>query len=251
MNQSLAILAGLGLLAASFQASALMQAAGNPPGPAVGTMELPDMEVRDRKRELALRLIKSGLDAPRSTKHEHRDRMYCWFDKATGSRLTYLYCASNRALNAESRLWQGLFTDGSVAAGTLRDRRHIYRSRFPVNRGEVNEALARLGPSDVNEEIVNQAMHGAPLPENLPDTAEFDGFVAALAQVRRIRAETGAALAGKSPDERRAIVERGDRSMAAAIREAGLSVRRYNQISDLVERFESLRDRVRTRQSSR
>lgn len=43
------------------------------------------------------------------------------------------------------------------------------------------------------------------------------------------------------------MIARGDQLMANAIRDAGLSVSRYNEILDLVERLDSLRERVRKR----
>lgn len=236
---------GLSLLVVSFQVSAFMQPADESSGNAVGVLELPDMEVRDERQEFMLRLIKSGLDANRSSKFEDRDQPYCWFDKPTGSHLTYLYCSLNKYLDQASRSAQAVVGYGSEDNPTFNSK--IFRSARPVNRVELRERLARLGSGEVNDEILDQALQGAPLPEaELPDDAELERFSAALVQVRDIRADVAGELEDSPPGEREAVVARGDEAMARAIEEAGLSVNRYNEISGLVERFDSLRKQVRS-----
>lgn len=197
------------------------------------TVELPDLEVMGEKQELALRFIKTGLESDRSNLHEDRNKPYCWFDKATGSHMTYLYCGLNRALNAESRYWESMFTNATAAAGSLRDRRHVYRSQFPVNRARLEKLVDRLGPSALNEEILARGLRGEAPPDDVPSTEEVDRFARALAQVRAIR---------DGGDRRNA-----ESRMVAAIQDAGLTIDRYNQISDLVERYESLREMVKER----
>lgn len=207
---------------------------GDPPGPAKETVELPDLKVWNEKQELALRFIKAGLEADRSMRYEDRNKPYCWFDKATGSHQTYLYCGLNRSLNASSRYWQSYLnprTSGMPAPGTLRNRRNVVRSAIPVKRGAVEEMVARLGPSEFNQEIVARGLRGEPLPDNVPTEAEVDRFARALARIKELRDEYDDAQA----------------ELIDAIRDAGLTVERYNQISDLVERYDSLREMVRQR----
>lgn len=250
MPNSIRVFAGLILAALPFHVFPFMQVPDNPPGPAEGTIELPDMEVRDKKQELALRFIKAGLEADRSTKYEDRNKPYCWFDKATGSHMTYLYCSLNKDLDHASRWAQGLLGYGPGDSPAFRTK--VYRSVFPVNRGEVDRMLDRLGPSKVNNELVTQALQGAPLPEaDLPDDSELERFAAALARVREIRSDLERALQEADKDRRRETVARGDRLMAEAIRDAGLTVVRYNEISDLVERLDTLREQVRERLARR
>lgn len=221
------------IVAASLLAPLSALAQIGPSGPAEETVELPDLEVIGTKQELALRFIKAGLEADRSVRHEDRNKPYCWFDKATGSHMTYLYCGLNRSLNAESRYWKAQFTPpfGYMPSGVLRDRRHIYRSRSPVSPGEIESMMVRLGPSALNDEIVSRALRGEAPPDKIPSEQEVNRFARALAEIRRLRDDS-------ESDENR---------MIAAIRNVGLSVERYNEISDLVERYENLRDMVKER----
>lgn len=202
-----------------------------PSGPTEETIELPDLQVMGKKQELALRFVKAGLEADRSLRHENGDKPYCWFDKPTGSHLNYLYCGLNRSLNASGRHWRDMWVTGVDAAGTLRDRRQIMRSNFPVNRAQMNEIVDRLGPSALNEEILSRGLRGEEPPDNVPSEQEMERFARALAEIRQLRANS----------------ESDENEMVAAIRDVDLTVERYNQISDLVERYESLREMVKER----
>lgn len=243
------VTATMAFLMISASAVALMQSRDDPPGPEAGSVELPDLEVLGEKQELALRLIKSGLESSRSEKYEHRNRPFCWFDKATGSHMTYLYCAKNKYLGQSARWAQGIFGYGPGDSPTFQD--NIYRSRLHISPGQVRRMLDKLGPSDLNDEIVNQALRGAPMPDRVPSVDELDRFVEALAEVRAIRSELSESLVDLSARERNRKIERADRRMTMVIKDAGLTVERYNEISDLVERFESLRKRVREQLASR
>lgn len=214
----------------------------DPKGPPQETIELPDIEVLGTKQELALRVIKSGLEGTRSNRHEDRNKPYCWFDSPAGTHMNYLYCGLNRSLHAESRYWQSIFTTGTPAAGTLGERRHVYRSNLPINRGEVESILARLGPAALNDEIVTRAMAGESMPKNVPTETEVEHFAMALKKVRNIRAQSAAASASNQESDAIEVVL--EQQMAKAIEEAGLTVERYNAISDMVERYSSLRTMV-------
>lgn len=223
------------IFAASLVAPLSALAQIGPSGPAEETVELPDLEVIGTKQELALRFVKAGLDADRSLRHEDSDKPYCWFDKPTGSHLNYLYCGVNRSLNASGRHWRDMWVTGVAAAGTLRDRRQIMRSNFPVNRARMSEIMDRLGPSALNEEILERGLRGEEPPDDVPSQREVDRFARALAEVQQIRE-------GHDGDPAEA-----ESRMAAAIRDANLTVERYNRISDLVERYESLQEMVKER----
>lgn len=206
-----------------------------PSGPAEETVELPDLQVIGKKQELALRFVKAGLEADRSLRQEDSDKPYCWFDKPTGSHLNYLYCGLNRSLNASGRHWRDMWVTGVAAAGTLQDRRQIMRSNFPVNRAQMQKIMDRLGPSALNEEILDRGLRGEDPPSDVPSEREVDHFARALAEVQKIRASHGGD--GAEAESR----------MVAAIRDADLTVERYNRISDLVERYESLQEMVKER----
>lgn len=222
-----------------FAASLLAPLSGlaqiGPSGPAEETIELPDLQVMGTKQELALRFVKAGLEADRSLRHEDSDKPYCWFDQDTGSHMTYLFCGLNRSLNASGRHWRDMWVTGVAAAGTLRDRRQVMRSNFPVNRAQLKKIMDRLGPSALNEEILERGLRGEEPPDDVPSEREVDRFALALAEVRKIRE-------GHDGDPVKA-----ESRMAAAIRDADLTVERYNRISDLVERYESLQEMVKER----
>lgn len=223
------------IIAASLLAPLAAFAQIGPSGPAEETVELPDLEVMGTKQELALRFVKAGLEADRSTRHEDRNKPYCWFDKPTGSHLNYLYCGLNRSLNASGRHWRDIFVTNVAAAGTSRDRRQIMRSNFPVNRAQMNQLMDRLGPSALNEEILDRGLRGEEPPDNVPSEGEIERFARALSLIREIRE-------GNDRDPAKA-----ESRMVSAIREVDLTVERYNEISDLVEHYESLRDMVKER----
>lgn len=227
--------AGPLIIAASLLAPLAAFAQSGPSGPAEETVELPDLEVMGTKQELALRFVKAGLEADRSTRHEDRNEPYCWFDKPTGTHQTYLYCGLNRSLNASERYWQSIFRTGVTAAGTLSDRRQIMRSKFPVNRAQMNQLMDRLGPSALNQEILDRGLRGEEPPDNVPSEGEIERFARALSEVREIRE-------GNDGDP-----DNAESRMISAIRDVDLTVERYNEISDLVERYESLRDLVKER----
>lgn len=219
------------IAAAGLLAPLSLLAQNGPSEPAQETVELPDLEVLGTKQELALRFVKAGLEADRSMRHKDRNKPYCWFDKPTGSHLTYLYCGLNRSLNASGRHWRNMWVTNVTAAGTSRDRRQIMRSNFPVNRGQMNQLMDRLGPSALNEEILDRGLRGEALPDNVPSEQEVNRFARALAEIRHLRD----------------VNDSDENKMVAAIRDANLTVARYNEISDLVERYESLRDMVKER----
>lgn len=223
------------IVAASLLVPVSAPAQVGPSGPAEETVELPDLQVIGKKQELALRFVKAGLEADRSLRHEDSDKPYCWFDQATGSHMTYLYCGLNRSLNDSGRHWRDMFVTGVAASGTLRGRRQIMRSNFPVNRAQMQKIMDRLGPSALNEEILERGLRGEDPPDDVPSEREVDRFARALAEVRKIRE-------GHDGDAAEA-----ESRMVAAIRNAELTVERYNRISDLVERYESLQEMVKER----
>lgn len=211
-------------------------------------VELDEIRVTGMSQELGLRAIKVALDTPRSSRSEDLDKMVCWFDKGPGSFMTHLYCATNRVLRDSAD-----FTSGAMggtpkgASPAALDRIQHWR----VNRGELEARLERLGPPELNQEIVARALQGGPLPKNVPSKNELDRFIQALSRVREIGAEYDPRIAEARGEERHALIARSDRLMAEAIEESGLTVDRYNEISGLVSQYESLRTQIRDRIASR
>lgn len=198
-------------------------------------VELDKITVEGIQQGLVMRAIQVALNTPRSSKREDLDKMVCWFDQRTGSHQTYLYCSTNRALEKTSSYLQGAGSPVGI------DEIVMYR----VNRGELEKNLAALGPVEVNQEIVQRTMAGEKLPDNLPDQAELDSFVEAFAQVRAVSESYDPRINAASGEKRDALIRESDARMIAAIRDAGLTVERYNEISELVSRYANLKEYVR------
>lgn len=226
----------------------LLAGAGTASAEESETVELEDIQVTGMSQELGLRTIKMALDAQRSHRLEDRDDLVCWYDKAVGSHLTQLYCATNRTLENAGDF--GSSTVGGPATGASSAAQNKIWS-WRVNRAEFEAALERLGPAALNEEILGRALKGEELPENVPTQAELERFSQAMAQVREIAGNYDPRIAKASGEERVNLVAESDRMMADAIGGTGLTVDRYNEISDLVSRYDSLREIVRERLAAR
>lgn len=196
-------------------------------------VELPTIQVWGEQQELALRLVKSALERGRLTGYEARNKLYCWFDTGVGSHMIYLYCAKNKVLNDVNLAYA---TRGIDGAALVQRNSPYYRSHFPVNPLKFKRKLNPLGPSAVNDEIVMRARQGEALPDNVPTKAEIDRFATAMKKIKALRAESRA--------DTNITTAQLDRRLAAIIDANGLTVDRYNHISDLVERYNSLRKMV-------
>lgn len=230
---------------------------------ALGTIRLDPMEVRGRKEELALRMIKLAYERKPSKRAEDLDKVVCWVDNATGSHLNYLYCGTNRALhrmNAAGRgtLHELIRTYHDPRIGGPREpmtappgtNNMIFRSDQAVTRGQIKHVMQKLGPSEVNREILERVSAGEPMPDNLPDESEIASFLTAYRDVRQTRARYDERLSQAAAGERAALQAEADTRMMEEIREAGLGIDRYNEIAELSERYESLRRHLATRLSN-
>lgn len=208
------------------------------------TVDLGDFEVTGMSQEMGMRAIKLALDTPRSSRQEDLDKLVCWFDRVTGSHMTQLYCATNGVLE-EAGDFAAAALGGPKTAASSSALRQI-RS-WSVDRVEFEAALERLGPDELNEEILARAMQGEEPPDNVPTGEEIESFATAMAGVRSIAARYDPRIAGADGAKREELVAESDRMMADAIAESGLTVDRYNEISGLVSRYNSLREMVRER----
>jgi len=68
-----------------------------------------------------------------------------------------------------------------------------------------------------------------------------------MTNVRVIAREYDPLIVEAGGRERQELIAKSDRLMSRAIVDAGLSIDRYNEISDLVSRYNTLRDYVRER----
>lgn len=221
---------------------------------ALDTIELDKITVLGDKQELALRIVKIGLENERSNDQEDANKVVCWLDAPTGTYLSHLYCGTNAALDSlarASRASAGTFIGGAAnsAAASMgaNAKANYYVSQSPVSPGFLHEVMGKLGPADLNREIVAHVLDGGELPNNVPTAAELDRFAQAYRAVKTVRAEYDSRLANTPSDERKALVAETDDKMAAAISEAGLTVDRYNHISALTEEYSSLQQRLAQR----
>lgn len=227
---------------------------------ALDLVELGRMSVKGHRLEpmdeLSLRLVSWALEVNRSERQEDAWKPRCWFDKPVGSHIQYLYCATNGELNEITAQSKGIFAEfAGLGGGTGKGNEPIpqmtnvkvVRSRFPVNRGELNRILENFGSPDMNREAVVKVLEGERTPENLPLQHELDSFSKALSEIRTIRAAFAERIEQADEAERQRLVAGMDERMAAAIEAEGLTVRRYNQISDQVGEYVTLKAAVRER----
>lgn len=227
---------------------------------ALDLVELGRMSVQGQRLEpmdeLSLRLVSWALDVSRSERQEDAWKPRCWFDKPVGSHIQYLYCATNGELNEITGQSKGLFAQfAGMGGGTGKGNAPIpevtnakvVRSRFPINRGELDTILENFGSAEMNKEAVVKVLEGDRAPENLPLQHELDSFAKALAEIREIRANLVERVEGADETERERLVAEADERMAAAIESEGLTVRRYNRISDQVGEYVTLKAAVRER----
>lgn len=196
---------------------------------------------------MTLRLIKQGLDEPRRSGREYRDRLVCRHQQGTGTRRNYVVCATNEVWDAgnpdlaiplsddRARAVQGLAA--AAASASLRQRTTGDRLVLgPMSRARVENRIAALEARDYNEQIVSQVL-GANL--DVPEEV-LDGTLYRLAELHvaldEIRLDWQDEILAAEGAERDALVARMDEALEAAVRSAGYTVAEYNE---QVARFES------------
>lgn len=180
------------------------------------------------EQELTLRMVRQGLETPRSTRDADKDVMVCWFEEPVGTHHKHLACARNGDLWAlRPDAGRGLLARpfGDAGYGT------IWRTTRPVRRGEILRILDSMpGSSEFDQEFLALAMMGERPPRDIPDDEELDRFTAAYRAVTALDAEAA-----------------GDDALEAAITDQGLTLERYNRIIDLLDRYQSLMNQVAIR----
>lgn len=212
--KSQAILAGL-----------LVAAAGTAAG--AERVELDPMTITGAGRQLALRTIQVGLANHRSTRSADADKVVCWFGEKTGSRLKYLFCATNGALNEISRETRDWMLH-SAGARPGRGRENIFVSPFPVSEKQLTDSLRRLGSVSVSRELVRRARSGKPVPANVPMSDELDRFIAARRRMDDLDLEWPAA----NPADQEAA--------RSILRRSGITGRRFSELLALLGELPSL-----------
>lgn len=196
-------------------------------------LELEPLEVTGEgwsyDQEVTLRLIRQAYNRPKSFRQEDRDVWICWTQRATGSKFRYLGCARNGDLwalqpdNGINQMPTGIAGYGRIQVST-----------HPVNTWKLERALESLpGDTALDEEFTLKVLNGETPSRDIPDEAELDTFIEAYRSVGKL-ARRGATEA----------------QQVRAIEDAGLSLKRYNRIVDLLEEFGTLKNTVGERLKS-
>ena len=91
------------------------------------------------KRETRLRVVRQGLNEPRSSKDEDRDKMLCWLETPVGTHFRHVTCARNGDLDA-LRLGG---KDGQIGGSAGYGRNHFWRSIQADNEAIAIKSLSK------------------------------------------------------------------------------------------------------------
>jgi len=176
-------------------------------------------------QEVALRIVRQAYNARRSDRQEDIDKWVCWLTRPTGTHFKHLSCARNGDIWAlRPAKVAGNFGVPFGRAGYGK----IMQTTRPVNRWKLEQALAALpGSSDFDQEFIGMVMTGQQPSRDIPDDEELDQFARAWVQVGKLH------KAGK-PEHKQIV----------AIKEEGLTLKRYNRISELVETYQSVENQI-------
>lgn len=176
-------------------------------------------------QEVALRIVRQAYNAPRSDRHEDIDNWVCWLSAPTGTHFKHLNCARNGDLwSLRPRNFGGKMVAGIPIAGYGK----IFTSQHPANRMKLEKAMAALpGSSDFDREFLGMVMAGQQPERDIPDDEELDQFAHAWVKLAKLQ------KAGKSENKQ-----------IAAIKNEGLSLKRYNRIAELTETYQSVENQV-------
>jgi len=177
------------------------------------------------RQEVALRIVRQAYNAPRSDRQEDIDKWVCWLGRPTGSHFKHLSCARNGDIWAlRPAKVAGSFGVPFGKAGYGK----VMQTTRTVNRWKLEQALAALpGSSDFDREFLGMVMAGQQPPRDIPADEELDLFANAWVQVEALN------KAGTPENEQ-----------ITAIEKAGLSLKRYNRIAELVETYQSVENQV-------
>ena len=176
------------------------------------------------KQETRLRIIRHALNEPRSSKKEDRDKMLCWLETPVGTHFRHVTCARNGDLDA-LRLGG---KDGSIGGSAGYGRHKFWRSLQADNEATINDILADLPDSSYfDEDFYTIASSGGQPPRDIPELEELGRFSKAWIMVEK------SATTGRHEDE-----------VVAAIQAQGLTLKRYNRLVELTQRYSSIRAKV-------
>ena len=173
------------------------------------------------KAETRLRIVRKGMNEPRSSKKEDRDKMICWLEIKTGSHFKHVICARNGDLDA---LRNG-GKDGQIGGSAGYGRKKFWRSLKADNEATIRNTLAALPENDYfDQDFVAIASSGGKPPADVPTTSELQLFAKAYIKVEELTA-----------------LAKPEAEVVAAIEAEGLTLKRYNRLVKLTGEYQSIR----------
>ena len=186
-------------------------------------------------QEAALRIIKGGLSASRSSHPDHADRIVCRIEATTGTRCKHLWCSTNGELDHIRSTTLGRFNSLAEAAGRG-GMVTVYSGPDPakppcMNTAKLERALAEL-PAPESHFVAIQDSTLRRFADAYPRVREIQ-----RAYARRVR---------RADDRQEALrlQQQADAEMTAVIGESDLDVAEYNRVTVRVARDDDLRARV-------
>ena len=175
-------------------------------------------------QEVALRALRHALGGIYSERKEDMDKWRCWLSAPVGSRLTHLSCARNGDIMALKPNPQNPMGGQSYIGGYGT----IMTTDRPVSQGKLRRVMAGLrGTEEFDAEFLSMVSTGTQPPRDIPENEEVEQFAGAWLAVGKLHKR------GKSED-----------LQIEAIKEHGLSLKRYNRIAELVEMYKSVEKQV-------
>lgn len=191
-------------------------------------LELDRMSVTGERislqKETRLRIVRQGLNEPRSKKKEDKDKMLCWLETPVGTHFKHVTCARNGDLDA---LRTG-GKDGQIGGDAGYGRKYFWRSIQADNSATIRSIMADL-PEDsyFDKDFAAIASSGGKPPRDVPEEEELHKFAKAYIQVESLTSE------GKPEEE-----------VVAAIEAEGFTLKRYNRVVELTGTYQSIRAKV-------
>lgn len=185
--------------------------------------------------EFVLRMIALGLENRElagNFKARHQlqaDDVVCEFLRPVGTRFTYVSCREYQDFAPGMQATEGGATAELHNRGAVKGVEPILKAdrtivRFRVREPELRAAIAALpGLPEMNRRLVAEGLSDRSVPEGLPTRDELGRFADATAQIRSI--DRRYARRGGGSGWERAVI--------GAVRDAGFSVDRYNELVDL------------------
>jgi len=215
--------------------------------------------------EIKNRIVAIGLSTPKTCLAEKAGLLVCRPYTIPGSHLKGIRCQTNEQICKAQRALAHAFanpensttTNGGGEAGsaptsafqlgkvTATNSNLLYSERTSYTK--IKKAIAALpGRPEDNLEILDAMLDGWPSDQKHPDEATLRNFARAYIAVGEIGDRMDPLVKkALSRNEQQSIIAREDDAMENAIKAAGLELKQYNRLSEMSQRFTTLRHRLR------